>query len=218
MEPLKGDLLTARYADCIFNEEHFPALGGEFKYHTECQEINWDAIDTLKEDPHTKETELQVQRIIDFQHIANNLPDASTNTKGVTKSSFPTRNVPERIEVPNKTIQLPSRQEKGRSTAAPKAATSRKRTRKQRNEPTESVNATQPQVERHQVDIPNPHPTSIVHLNPDDGTSEHPNNVVLGNTEQPDEVQEIFTNYVDSGESYNRKTTIVDIYFATSIV
>ena len=31
MEPLTGDLLTARYADCIFNEEHFPALGGEFK-------------------------------------------------------------------------------------------------------------------------------------------------------------------------------------------
>jgi hypothetical protein len=102
--------------------------------------------------------------------------------------------------------------------AAPKATTSRKRTRKQRNEPSKLVNATQPQVERHQVDIPNPHPTSIVHLNPDDGTSEHPNNVVLGNTEQPDEVQEIFTNYVDSGESYNRKTTIVDIYFATSIV
>ena len=146
------------------------------------------------------------------------MPDASTNTKGVTKSSFPTRNVPERIEVPNKTIQLPSQQEKGRSTAAPKAATSRKRTRKQRNEPTESVNATQPQVEKHQVDTPDPHPTSIVYSNPDDGTSKHPNNVVLGNTEQLDEVQEIFTNYVDSRESYNRKTTIVDIYFATSIV
>jgi hypothetical protein len=28
LEPLTGDLLTARYADCIFNEEHFPALGG----------------------------------------------------------------------------------------------------------------------------------------------------------------------------------------------
>ena len=66
LEPLIGDLLASQYADCIFNEEHFPALGGEFKYHTECQEINWDAIDTLKEDPRTKETELQVQRIIDF--------------------------------------------------------------------------------------------------------------------------------------------------------
>src|SRR6185437_14135836 len=88
-----GDQLTTQYAYCIFNEDHFLALGGEFKYHNECQEINWDAIDTLKEDPRTKETKLQVQRIIELQHIANNLPDAFTNTKGVTKSSFPTNNV-----------------------------------------------------------------------------------------------------------------------------
>ena len=60
LEPLTGDLLTARYADCIFNEEYFPALGGEFKYHTECPEINWDALDTLKEDPRTTESEIQV--------------------------------------------------------------------------------------------------------------------------------------------------------------
>jgi hypothetical protein len=217
LEPLTGDLLTARYVDCIFNEDHFPALGGEFKYHTECQEINWDAIDTLKDDSRTKETELQVQRIIGLQNIANNLPNAFTNTKGVTKSSFPARNVLERVEVPNKTIHLPSQQEKGRSTANPKATTSRKRTRKQRDEPSEPVNETQPQVKRHQVDIQNPQPTSTVHPNPDDGTSEHPDNVVLQNTEQSDEVQEISTKYVYSGESYNRKTTIVDVYFTTSI-
>jgi hypothetical protein len=30
LEPMTGDLFTARYADCIFNENHFPALGGEF--------------------------------------------------------------------------------------------------------------------------------------------------------------------------------------------
>ena len=65
-----------------------------------------DAIDILKEDPRNKETELQVQRIIELQHIANNLSDTFTNTKGVTKSSFPARNAPERIELPNKTIQL----------------------------------------------------------------------------------------------------------------
>jgi hypothetical protein len=60
LEPLIGDLFTAQYADCIFNEEHFPALGGEFKYHTKCPQINWDALDTLKEDPRTAESELQV--------------------------------------------------------------------------------------------------------------------------------------------------------------
>ncbi len=78
LEPLTGNLLTARYADCIFNEEHFLALGGEFKYHTKCLEINWDALDTLKEDPHTTESELQVKRIIDFQVAANDLPNSFT--------------------------------------------------------------------------------------------------------------------------------------------
>jgi hypothetical protein len=40
LEPLTGDLPIAWYVDCIFNEEHFPTLGGEFKYHTECSGIN----------------------------------------------------------------------------------------------------------------------------------------------------------------------------------
>jgi hypothetical protein len=60
LEPLTGDLFTARFADCIFNEDHFPALGGEFKYPNECQEINWDDKSILYSDPRTQETELQV--------------------------------------------------------------------------------------------------------------------------------------------------------------
>jgi len=99
-----GDLLTARFADRIFNEDHFPALGGEFKYHAESQEINWDARCIANEDPRTQESELQVLKILNLQNIANNLPDAFTAGKDVTKSYIPARNVPERIEVPKKTI------------------------------------------------------------------------------------------------------------------
>jgi hypothetical protein len=36
MKPFTGDLFIVRYIDCIFNEDHFPALGGEYKYHSEC--------------------------------------------------------------------------------------------------------------------------------------------------------------------------------------
>jgi hypothetical protein len=68
------------------------------------------------------------------------------------------------------------------------------------------------------VDLPNPPPTSTVHSISDDGTLEHPNAVVLGNTDLSTRVYEISINYVDSGESFNRKTTIVDIYFASSVV
>jgi hypothetical protein len=92
-------------------------------------EINWNALDTLKEDPRTTKSELQVQRAIDLHIAANNLPDSFTVSKSVPKSYVPARNVPERIEVPNKTIQLHTSKESGRSTANP-----RKRTRKQRKE------------------------------------------------------------------------------------
>jgi len=65
LEPLTGDLFPARFADCIFNEDHFPALGGEL-YQKECQEIDWNAEGIAFSDPRTTETELQVQRIIDL--------------------------------------------------------------------------------------------------------------------------------------------------------
>ena len=56
LEPLTGDLFTARYANCIFNEDHFSALEGDYKYQNECQEINWDAQGISSLDPRTQET------------------------------------------------------------------------------------------------------------------------------------------------------------------
>jgi hypothetical protein len=217
LEPLTGDLLTARFADCIFNEDNSPALGGDLMYHNECREINWDATEISKEDPRTQESELQVQRILNLQHIANNLPDAFTATKGVTKSYIPARNVSERIEVPNKTIQLLSSSKNGNSMTTPTGATSRKRNRKQRESFPKTVNATQPEVERHQVDPSDLQPTSTVHSITDVGTSECPDGNILGNNEPSDRVQEISTDYLESGESFDRKATVVDIYFSTSI-
>jgi hypothetical protein len=40
LELITGDLFTTWYADCIFNEDHFPTLGREFQNNSECQEIN----------------------------------------------------------------------------------------------------------------------------------------------------------------------------------
>jgi len=58
-------------------------------------------------DPRTKDAELQVQKIINLQHLANNLPDSFMNHKGVTKSYNPAINAPERVEIPKETTQLP---------------------------------------------------------------------------------------------------------------
>ena len=80
-------------------------------------EINWNALAISASDPRTQETELQVRKIINLQHLANNLPDSFTDLKGVTKSLNPARNAPERVEVPTKTTQLPVPKKRGSSTA-----------------------------------------------------------------------------------------------------
>jgi len=56
-----------------------------------------------------------------------------------------------------------------------------------------------------------------VHSISDVGTSECPDAIVLGNNEPSRGVQEISINYIDSVKSYDRNTTIVDIYFAEII-
>jgi hypothetical protein len=43
----------------------------------------------MSSDPRTQESKLQVQKIIELQHFANNLPDAFTDYNGVTKSLNP---------------------------------------------------------------------------------------------------------------------------------
>ena len=51
-------------------------------------------------DPHTNQCELEVQRIIHFQNLANQLPNAFMDTKKVTKSHIPTANTLAEINVP----------------------------------------------------------------------------------------------------------------------
>jgi hypothetical protein len=40
LEPLTGDLFTARFTDYIFNEDYFLTLGGDNKFINDSQEIN----------------------------------------------------------------------------------------------------------------------------------------------------------------------------------
>ena len=79
--------------------------------------------------------------------------------------------------------------------------------------------ATQPKVEEapegHHPEDGNPNASRAHHRI---GRSKRPNSIVTGNHDGwEDDHEEIATNYVESGESYHRKTTIVDIYFASKI-
>jgi hypothetical protein len=102
-----------------------------------------------------KETELQVQKIINLQNVTNNLPDAFTDYKGVTKSWNPMVNSPERVEVPKKTTHAPSIVKMGRVAQTKKDKAPNKRPRKEKTRSLQKiVNVSQPRVDRHLVDIP----------------------------------------------------------------
>ena len=69
-------------------------------------------------DPHTSESELEVQRIIHLQNIANELPDVFTDHKKVSRSHIPAVNAPERVQVPlkatNSTVSALNPRKRGR--------------------------------------------------------------------------------------------------------
>ncbi|KAJ9544626.1 hypothetical protein OSB04_024333 [Centaurea solstitialis] len=87
LEPLRGDVFTARFADCHFNETMFPTLGGEKKIKE--NDVSWCEPSLSYLDPRTKQCEMEVLKIMHLQEIANQLPDAFTDTKRVTKSYIP---------------------------------------------------------------------------------------------------------------------------------
>ena len=51
-------------------------------------------------DPRIRQRELEVQKIIHLQSVANQMPDTFTDTKKVIKSYIPAANAPSKIEIP----------------------------------------------------------------------------------------------------------------------
>jgi hypothetical protein len=122
-----SDLFTAQFADYIFNDDHFPALGGDNKIINDVQEIDWDHKSILS-------------------------ADAFIDYKGVTKSLNPAVNMPCQVEVPIKTTPPLKR---GRVNQQKDAFNKRpKSTRKTSS--SKKVNASQSKVDGHQVDQINP--------------------------------------------------------------
>jgi len=80
LEPSICDLFTTQFVDSHFDESIFPTLGDERKKLE--KDIGWNELSLSHLDPHIKECELEVQQIIHLQKLANQLPDAFTDTKG----------------------------------------------------------------------------------------------------------------------------------------
>ena len=71
LEPLTGDVLRARFADCHFDEVNFLSLGGDKLPKEERCEIIWNASSMSHLDPCTAQCDKEVQRITHLHKIAN---------------------------------------------------------------------------------------------------------------------------------------------------
>ena len=109
LEPLIEDVFTDCFAGCHFNESLFPPLGGEKSIPKKQREITWNASTMCHFDHRTNQYELEVQKIIHFQNLANKLPDAFIDTKKVTKSHIPTANALAQINVPKGKLENKSK-------------------------------------------------------------------------------------------------------------
>lgn len=107
---MTGDVFTARFADCHFDETIFPLLGtpktsldGKNKRG---EIFSWNEKSLSHLDPRTPECENEVRRLIHLQAIANKMPDAFNETARITKSHIPAANAPARIDVPVEQIKM----------------------------------------------------------------------------------------------------------------
>src|SRR5690606_32790668 len=94
LEPTTSDLIKARYSDCRFDEFELPALGGENNKLVKAKEISWNQPSFIWHDPRTQVCDLEVQKIIHMQKLANQLPDSFDDPKRVIKSHIPAANAP----------------------------------------------------------------------------------------------------------------------------
>ena len=95
---LKGRMTCC--ANYHFNETIFSPLGEEELVLEERREIIWNTLTLTHLDSHTNQCELEVQRIIHLQNLANQLQDAFIYIKKVTKSYIPAANTLAWIDVP----------------------------------------------------------------------------------------------------------------------
>ena len=215
LEPMTGDIFTARFADCQFIETVFPALGGE-KQQLKRQKIFWNASSLSHFDPRTNQCESEVQKIIHLQEVANQLPDAFTDVKKVTKSHIPAVNAPARIDVPIGQITKMlangsmARQKRGRPIGS-KDKNPRKKKEQHKQVGTSKIISTTPDES-----------VKIINTTHEESMTEK---VDITEKIPPEEVQvpendnneEISICYVTTGKRWNRNEIIVDNIFAYAI-
>ena len=144
LEPTTGDLFTARFVDCHFNEIMFPSIGTPKIEMAAKQKpvtvFSWNEKNLSQFDPRTHECKNKVQRIIHLQSIANRLPDAFNDATKITKSHIPAVNAPSRIVVPEgqaKMDENPPQLKRGRPIGSKDTVPRKRRGKNQESTPEE---------------------------------------------------------------------------------
>ncbi|KAM1134352.1 hypothetical protein ACFX19_044193 [Malus domestica] len=124
LEPLTGDLLTARFAVGHFDKIVFSSLGGDKNFNVPVERCELSCYTPTMSylDPCTTQSKTEVCRILDLQSIAQSMLNAFTNLANVTRSYIPTAKAPTRIDVPKvrRNTALEGRiVSKGRAAAPP---------------------------------------------------------------------------------------------------
>ena len=123
--------------------------------------------------------------------------------------------MPERVEVPHKTTHPQLGIKRGRSTSKKQDVIASKQNK--------IGNKTQPFVEGHLKDIQcpgdkcDPQSSSIMLINTEAGISEDPRSIISGSHDESLRLDEITINFIETGEFYDRKSIIVDIYLSEQI-
>ncbi|RVW17511.1 Retrovirus-related Pol polyprotein from transposon TNT 1-94 [Vitis vinifera] len=232
LEPLTGDVFTARFADCHFNESVFPSLGREKSIPEERREISWKTSTMTHLDPRTNQCELEVQRIIHLQNLANQLPDAFIDTKKVTKSHIPAANTPARIDVPvgQLTNESKIRLKRGRPVGSKDVTPRKRRTQEKLGTLEEAIKMTDQfkidksiALEEAQIMQKAPEEVHIEQEAPEEAhiEQETPEDPHI-EREAPEEAQvpencEISVSYVQTGEKWDRNNIVINNIFAFQV-
>ena len=214
LQPLTGNLFTARFANCYFDESVFPPLGGDKPINNKWREITWNTPSLLHLDPRTEQSELEVQRILHLQDLADQLPDAFTDPNKVMKSHIPAVNTLAHIEIPigdsGNAIASASkpRLKRGRPIGS-KDSFPRKRKSNKLLTPVEySFDEITPEE-------PITTQSAPVELNTLQGLKETVTRVAVTDQLSPMD-EEISINYMNQGEIWDRRNTLVKGGFWTS--
>ncbi|KAK4708501.1 hypothetical protein R3W88_029426 [Solanum pinnatisectum] len=191
---MTGDLFTARFADCHFDESEHPTLGE--KHRQLENEIDWSAISLSHLDPRTNQCEQEVQKMIYLQNIANQLPDAFTNLSRVTKSHISAANAPVRVDILiEQTIN--ANESRPRLKRGRPIGSKDKNPRKRKGENDHNMKAS---AQGEPQDITNDETTENIEIS------------------ENNENEEISISYVSTGKRWNQNDVVVDNIFGYNVV